>query len=104
MLFRGSVYSNVVNGMSEEQRKTLPDEKKLELVQLACISANAHEFIESLPKVISPKSENELVCYLVVNVSASLLHEPLSLIPRFCCLMKRQVPSIPRRRSRPGCS
>ena len=50
VLFRGSVYSNVVNGMSEEQRKTLPDEKKLELVQLACISANAHEFIESLPQ------------------------------------------------------
>lgn len=50
VLFRGSVYSNVVNGMSDEQRKTLSDEKKLELVQLACISANAHDFIESLPQ------------------------------------------------------
>jgi ATP-binding cassette subfamily B (MDR/TAP) protein 1 len=50
VLFRGSVYSNVINGMSDEQRKTLSDEKKLEHVQLACISANAHEFIESLPQ------------------------------------------------------
>lgn len=50
VLFRGSVYSNVINGMSDEQRKTLSDGKKLELVQLACVSANAHEFIESLPQ------------------------------------------------------
>lgn len=50
VLFRGSVYSNVINGLSDEQRKTLSDDKKLELAQQACISANAHDFVESLPQ------------------------------------------------------
>lgn len=50
VLFRGTVFTNVTNGFSEEQRKTLSDEKKMELVRQACISSNAHDFIETLPE------------------------------------------------------
>ena len=50
VLFRGSVISNVTNGLSEDQRKSLSDEEKMELVRQACVSSNAHDFIEALPQ------------------------------------------------------
>lgn len=48
ILFQGTVFENVAKGLVGEQ-KTLSEEKKMELVKEACISANAHEFIEQLP-------------------------------------------------------
>ena len=50
MLFRGTVYENVANGLSDRLSE-LSEEKTRLLVRDACIASNAHEFIEKLPKV-----------------------------------------------------
>ncbi|CAK1365324.1 Multidrug resistance protein 3 [Cercospora beticola] len=49
VLFRGTVYENVVKGLVGEQL-SLPDEKKRALVEDACRQANAHDFITELPE------------------------------------------------------
>lgn len=50
MLFRGTVYSNVANGLSDRLGE-LTEEKARLMVRDACMSSNAHEFIEKLPNV-----------------------------------------------------
>ena len=47
-LFTGTVYENVVNGLTESQNDFTED-TKMEMVQEACKAAGAHEFIEKLP-------------------------------------------------------
>ncbi|KAJ9615533.1 hypothetical protein H2200_001608 [Cladophialophora chaetospira] len=49
ILFRGTIFQNVVNGFSDAQRQ-LPHDKQLELVREACISSNADGFINELPQ------------------------------------------------------
>ncbi|TQV90758.1 lipid A export ATP-binding/permease protein msbA [Cordyceps javanica] len=48
-LFTGSIYQNVVDGLSGTAMADLPDEEKRRLVQEACESSYAHDFITELP-------------------------------------------------------
>lgn len=48
-LYQGTVVENVAKGLVGEQ-KNLPEEKQLELIQKACMAADAHDFIEQLPE------------------------------------------------------
>ncbi|ORY00236.1 multidrug resistance protein [Clohesyomyces aquaticus] len=50
MLFNDTIYQNVANGLYGTEFAGLPDSKKRELVVEACKQANAHDFIEQLPK------------------------------------------------------
>ena len=49
VLFSGTVFQNVAKGFVGSQRD-LPQEKKMELVEEACKSSNAHDFIQELPE------------------------------------------------------
>ena len=49
ILFRGTIFQNVVKGFSDAQRQ-LPHDKQLEMVQEACKSSNADGFINELPQ------------------------------------------------------
>lgn len=48
-LFTGSVYQNVVDGLSGTTMSDLPEEEKRRLVQEACESSYAHDFVSELP-------------------------------------------------------
>ena len=48
-LFQGTVAQNVAKGLVGEQ-KTLPEEKRMQLIQGACVAADAHDFIQQLPE------------------------------------------------------
>jgi len=50
VLFSGTVYDNVVNGLIGDQH-LLPDDEKMKLVREACISSNADGFIQKLTNV-----------------------------------------------------
>ncbi|CZR68534.1 related to multidrug resistance protein [Phialocephala subalpina] len=50
VLFRTSVYGNIAHGLIGSQMEDASDEKKMELVIGAAKTANAHEFITSLPE------------------------------------------------------
>ncbi|KAL5330302.1 hypothetical protein ACEPPN_003828 [Leptodophora sp. 'Broadleaf-Isolate-01'] len=49
VLFQGTVFQNVANGFLDSQ-KLLPREEQLRLIQEACETSNAHEFISELPE------------------------------------------------------
>ncbi|RKU41651.1 hypothetical protein DL546_002293 [Coniochaeta pulveracea] len=49
VLFSGTVYQNVVYGLSGTPQAELADDIKLRLVEQACMAAFAHDFIEKLP-------------------------------------------------------
>ncbi|KAL9619667.1 MAG: hypothetical protein Q9204_008281, partial [Flavoplaca sp. TL-2023a] len=49
ILFSGTVFENVANGLLDKQRLLSQDEQ-LKLVQSACEASNAHEFIVELPE------------------------------------------------------
>lgn len=49
ILFRGTVFQNVANGFTDEQRR-LPKEKQMELIREACKASNADVFIDELPQ------------------------------------------------------
>lgn len=49
VLFRGTVFENVAKGLVDEQMK-LSEDQQMKLVQEACKSANAHDFITDLPE------------------------------------------------------
>ncbi|KAL5347219.1 hypothetical protein ACLOAV_007528 [Pseudogymnoascus australis] len=49
VLFKGSVFENVAKGLVQSQL-SLTDEQKMELVQKACTSSNADDFIQQLPQ------------------------------------------------------
>lgn len=49
ILFRGTVFENVANGFSDEQRE-LPLERQMEIVREACRASNADDFITELPQ------------------------------------------------------
>jgi ATP-binding cassette subfamily B (MDR/TAP) protein 1 len=53
VLFQGTIFQNVANGFLDHQ-KLLPREEQLRLIQEACETSNAHEFISQLPEVPSP--------------------------------------------------
>ena len=48
-LFQGTVAQNVAKGLVGRQ-KTLPEEKRMQLIHEACVVADAHDFIERLPE------------------------------------------------------
>ncbi|OAQ98396.1 hypothetical protein LLEC1_04360 [Akanthomyces lecanii] len=48
-LFTGSIYQNVVDGLSGTAMIDLPEDEKRRLVQEACESSYAHDFITELP-------------------------------------------------------
>ncbi|KAJ3473257.1 hypothetical protein NLG97_g10417 [Lecanicillium saksenae] len=48
-LFTGTIYQNVVDGLSGTTMIDLPDEEKRRMVQEACESSYAHDFISELP-------------------------------------------------------
>jgi len=50
VLFKGTVHDNVAKGFVNSQH-SLSDEQKMELVQEACRSSNADDFIQQLPQV-----------------------------------------------------
>ncbi|KUJ21301.1 multidrug/pheromone exporter, ABC superfamily [Mollisia scopiformis] len=50
VLFRTSVYGNIVHGLIGSPMENASDEKKMELVIEAAKMSNAHEFISSLPE------------------------------------------------------
>lgn len=50
MLFQGTVFQNVANGLSNRQYD-LSEEKLSQMVREACVVSNAHEFIEQLQHV-----------------------------------------------------
>ena len=52
MLFRGTVFQNVANGLSDSQ-SDLSEEKLSQMVREACVGSNAHDFIEKLQHVRS---------------------------------------------------
>lgn len=49
VLFRGSVFRNVANGLEGTPQADLSDEDKMKLVVQACKDAYAHDFVEQLP-------------------------------------------------------
>ncbi|KAG4416086.1 hypothetical protein IFR04_010789 [Cadophora malorum] len=49
VLFQGTIFQNVANGFLDHQ-KLLPPEEQLRLIQEACETSNAHEFISQLPE------------------------------------------------------
>ncbi|GJN72403.1 hypothetical protein PLICBS_006476 [Purpureocillium lilacinum] len=49
-LFSGTIYQNVVDGLTGTDMVDLPDDEKRRLVREACQAAYAHDFIEDLPK------------------------------------------------------
>ncbi|KAF5232808.1 hypothetical protein FAUST_8534 [Fusarium austroamericanum] len=49
-LFSGTIYQNVVDGLTGTPMVDLPEEEKQRMVIEACKSAYAHDFIETLPK------------------------------------------------------
>ncbi|KAJ6786948.1 hypothetical protein PWT90_04585 [Aphanocladium album] len=48
-LFTGTIYQNVVDGLSGTTMIDLPEEEKRRLVQEACESSYAHDFVSELP-------------------------------------------------------
>ncbi|CZT11194.1 related to multidrug resistance protein [Rhynchosporium graminicola] len=48
VLFQGTVFQNVANGFMDHQ-KLLPREQQMKLIQEACQTSNAHDFISELP-------------------------------------------------------
>ncbi|KAK3367251.1 P-loop containing nucleoside triphosphate hydrolase protein [Lasiosphaeria ovina] len=48
VMFNGTIFENVANGLSGTKLEDLDDEQKLKLVEDACRAAYAHEFIERL--------------------------------------------------------
>ena len=48
-LFQGTIFRNVAKGFVGEQLD-FPDEKQTQLVQEACMAADAHDFIQKLPE------------------------------------------------------
>lgn len=50
-LFSGTIYQNIVDGLTGTDMADLPAEEKHRLVTEACKSAFAHDFIEELPNV-----------------------------------------------------
>jgi ATP-binding cassette, subfamily B (MDR/TAP), member 1 len=51
VLFNGTVYQNVVNGLLGTEHADLPAEEQMKLVEDACKAAYADEFINELPEV-----------------------------------------------------
>lgn len=51
MLFSGTVFENVAHGLFGTDKAVLPEAEQRSLVEKACTSAYAAEFIERLPKV-----------------------------------------------------
>ncbi|GKU02834.1 multidrug resistance protein 1 [Fusarium langsethiae] len=49
-LFSGTIYQNVVDGLTGTPMVDLPEDEKQRMVIEACKSAYAHDFIETLPK------------------------------------------------------
>jgi ATP-binding cassette subfamily B (MDR/TAP) protein 1 len=49
VLFRGSIFRNVANGLEGTPQADLSDEDKMKLVVQACKDAYAHDFIEQFP-------------------------------------------------------
>lgn len=49
-LFSGTIYQNVVDGLTGSSMGSLPDDEKRKLVEASCISAFAHDFIQELPQ------------------------------------------------------
>ncbi len=49
ILFQGTIFQNVAKGFVGEQQN-LSEEAQMELVQQACMTSNAHDFIERLPE------------------------------------------------------
>ncbi|KAK4890821.1 hypothetical protein LTR27_010522 [Elasticomyces elasticus] len=49
VLFQGTIFQNVAKGFVGEQQD-LSEEAQLKMVKEACISSNAHDFIEKLPE------------------------------------------------------
>lgn len=49
-LFTGSIFQNVVDGLTGSEASNLSDEDKLRMVQDSCRAAFAHDFIEDLPQ------------------------------------------------------
>lgn len=50
-LFSGTIYQNIVDGLTGTDMVNLPDAEKEKLVKEACQAAYAHDFIEELPNV-----------------------------------------------------
>lgn len=48
-LFQGTVAQNVAKGLVGEQ-KNLPEDRRMQLIQDACVAADAHNFIQQLPE------------------------------------------------------
>lgn len=51
VLFSGTVFENVACGLFGTDKGNLPEEQQRKLVEEACKSAYADEFVEQLPKV-----------------------------------------------------
>jgi hypothetical protein len=106
VLFNGTVFENVAKGFVDTQR-SLADDVQLKLVEEACKSSNAHEFIIRLPQVnitvfhesssnlspraMIPKSESGQADSVAARNSELQLHGVLSRIPRFYFWTKQRV-------------
>lgn len=55
VLFSGTIFDNVAHGLLGTVHENCTPEKKMELVQNACIDAFAHDFIERLPEQYSTR-------------------------------------------------
>jgi ATP-binding cassette subfamily B (MDR/TAP) protein 1 len=49
-LFSGTIYQNVVDGLTGSAMASLPEDEKRNLVEESCKSAFAHEFIQDMPQ------------------------------------------------------
>ena len=106
MLFRGTVFQNVANGLSDEQT-ALSEEKLGHLIREACVASNAHDFIEKLPNVSIYSAVFQYIHLLYRVITLKLvreqahcpgvsgkelpLHEVSSPIRRFCFLTKQRA-------------
>lgn len=78
VMFNGTVYENVANGLSGTPMADLDEEQKRKLVQEACQAAFAHEFIEKMPQVCALSS---VACRRLTQLSRAMTLKSESAVP-----------------------
>src|SRR4051812_30232009 len=110
-MFNGTVYENVVNGLSGTPMAEFDEAQKRKLVEEACRAAFAHEFVEKMPdvrlpclersilsdgyRVMTPRSGSEALCSPVVKNNDLPSPEASSQTPESSSSTKPQALSTP---------
>lgn len=79
-LFSGTIYQNVVDGLTGTPMVNLPEGEKQRMVVEACKSAYAHDFIETLPNVRSflqcPSTLLTILRATILGLAREVRHYP----------------------------